>query len=233
MKFIAAIDGPAGTGKSSVARFLAHSFHFVYVDTGAIYRALAFLVEKNRIDPNDPDAVVELIPQIKISVDEKAHCTRIAIDGKIIEAELRTENISKLSSVVSQHKKVREALLGVQRDLIDDIPDGAIFEGRDIGTVVFPHAPLKIFITANSETRAKRRFEELKKYQPDAAYEDVLEGIRRRDERDENRKTAPMLQAHDAHVIDTSSMTLAEVTAEASDLITTARASLCDGKKLW
>lgn len=233
MKFVAAIDGPAGTGKSSVARYLAQNFNFVYVDTGAIYRALAFLVEKYHVDANDPESVVALVPKIVITVDEKAYCTRITIDGHLVENELRTENISKLSSVVSQHKKVREALLGVQRDLVNDIPTGAIFEGRDIGTVVFPHAPLKIFITANSETRAQRRFEEIKRYNPIASYDEVLQAIKLRDERDENRVNAPMQQASDAHVIDTSTMTLLEVTTKASELIKSVYINFCDGKKLW
>src|SRR5262245_18597509 len=118
MKFVVAIDGPAGTGKSSVAKFLATDFHFVYVDTGAIYRALAYLVAKNHIDANDPEGVVPPIPYITIDIDEKACCTRIKIDNRILEAELRTENISRLSSEVSQHQRVREALLDVQRDLV-------------------------------------------------------------------------------------------------------------------
>ncbi len=233
MKFVVAIDGPAGTGKSSVARYLAHHFNFVYVDTGAIYRALAFLVEKYHVDANDPDAAVVLVSKIEVFVDEGAHCTCIRVDQQTIDKELRTENISRLSSIVSQHKKVREALLDVQRNLINDIDNGAIFEGRDIGTVVFPHAPLKIFITANSETRAKRRFEELQKYQPEALYEDVLKAIKMRDERDENRATAPMLQARDAHVIDTSAMTLMEVSTKASDLIRVALSNFRNGKRLW
>lgn len=233
MKFLVAIDGPAGTGKSSVARYLAHHFHFVYVDTGAIYRALAFLVEKYQVDASNAEAIVALVSKIFIYVDEKASCTRIKFDGHIVENELRTENISRLSSVVSQHKKVREALLHVQRDLVNDIANGAIFEGRDIGTVVFPYAPLKIFITANSETRAQRRFEEIKRHNPLASYEEVLQAIKLRDDRDENRVNAPMQQASDAHIIDTSSMTLLEVTTEASKLINSAYKNYGDGKKLW
>lgn len=233
MKFVAAIDGPAGTGKSSVARNLSQQFKFFYVDTGAIYRALAFLVETHGVDPNDAESIVKLIPKIVIDIDEQALCTRISIDGILVDAELRTENISRLSSVVSQHKKVRESLLCVQRDLTTAIPNGAIFEGRDIGTVVFPLAPIKIFITANSETRAKRRFEEIKKYQPLASYDDILAAIKLRDERDGSRATAPLLQAPDAHVIDTSAMTLIEVTTMARDLIEKAYTNFRDGKKLW
>lgn len=233
MKFITAIDGPAGTGKSSVARFLARDFNFVYVDTGAIYRALAFLVLKYDVDIEDVDVVVALIPKISVIIDEDASCTRIIIDGKLIDAELRSEEISKFSSMVSQHKRIREALLPVQRDLVDKIKNGAIFEGRDIGTVVFPHAPLKIFITANSETRARRRYEEIKDYQTDSSFEDVLKAIKKRDERDQNRATSPMQQAKDAYVIDTSSMTLEQVTKEASELIKRSYKSYQQGSKLW
>lgn len=233
MTFLVAIDGPAGTGKSSVARSLAQKLNFIYVDTGAIYRSLAYLVEKNGLNPDDVDAVVTLIPRIVIFVDEAEHCTRIKVDGVAVEKELRTENISRLSSVVSQHEKVRTALLWVQRDLIFKISNGAIFEGRDIGTVVFPHAPLKIFITANSDTRAKRRFAEIKQYHPDARFEEILKDIEKRDERDETRKSAPMQRAADAHQIDTSTMTLEEVIKEGFALIKNAREIDPTGKPLW
>src|SRR5580704_13976468 len=130
MTLVIAIDGPAGTGKSSVARSLAKDFNFVYVDTGAIYRALALLVDKNNIDPDDQALVNSLVSHIDISVDKDAHGTLIKIDGHKVDKELRSENISRLSSLVSRHKKVRESLLGLQRDLIYQIPHGAIFEGR-------------------------------------------------------------------------------------------------------
>jgi cytidylate kinase len=233
MKFIVAIDGPAGTGKSSVARYLAGNFKFVYVDTGAIYRALAYLAAEHRVDSNNVDAIVSLIPSIMIYVDENAFRTRIKVDGRDVDNELRTENISILSSFVSQHKKVREALLTAQRELINKISDGAIFEGRDIGTVVFPHAPLKIFITANSETRARRRYEEIKNDNPHTSYDEVLEAIKNRDQRDKNRQNAPMQKALDAYVIDTSAMTLEEVSREASKLIQSAYKTFKAGKKLW
>lgn len=233
MTFVVAIDGPAGTGKSSVARFLANQLNYVYVDTGAIYRALAFLAEKDHVDPSDVDQVVLLIPRIVIHVDEKEHRTRITLDGQLVEHELRVENISRLSSIVSQHKKVREALLSVQRDLIKEIKNGAIFEGRDIGTVVFPKAPLKIFITANSETRAQRRYNEIKASHKSASYDEVLKAIKNRDERDETRVTAPMQRAADAHVIDTSAMTLEQVIKDALTLINSAQANSTKENKLW
>lgn len=233
MKFVVAIDGPAGTGKSSVARTVALDFQFFYVDTGAIYRALAYLVASNNIDANDIKAILELVPKITIVLDEKLFCARIAIDGNYVESELRTETISKLSSVVSQHREVREALLFLQRNLVSMIPNGAIFEGRDIGTVVFPHAPLKIFITATSETRARRRYDEIKHHHPHASYEEVLHAIKLRDERDQNRSNAPMQKAVDAHVIDTSVMTLAEVIERARELIRDVYENFHEEQPLW
>lgn len=219
MTLVIAIDGPAGTGKSSVARSLAKHFNFVYVDTGSIYRALALLVHNHNIDPDDIDAVDAMVPHIKINIEKDGHGTFIKIDGHKVGKELRTELISRLSSLVSRHKKVRESLLVLQRDLIKQIPHGTIFEGRDIGTVVFPNADLKIFITANSDTRAKRRYEEMRLSNPEVSFEEVLKAIKNRDERDQNRVNAPMQQAEDAHLIDTSLMTLDEVFKEAVALI--------------
>ncbi len=173
-----------------------------------------------------------LIPLISVLVDKKEHCTKIVIDNKTVDSELRTEKISRLSSIVSQHKKVREALLPVQRNLVSEIDHGAIFEGRDIGTVVFPKASLKIFVTANSETRAKRRYEELKSSSKES-YEEVLHEIMMRDERDEKRVNAPMQKALDAHVIDTSHISLEQVTKEALALIESAKKKETKGRDLW
>jgi CMP/dCMP kinase len=231
--FIVAIDGPAGTGKSSLSRYLAQILNFIYVDTGAIYRALAFLVEKYEVDPKNSEEVVALIPKILIEIDEKSHSTKIMLDDQLMENELRTEEMSKLSSLISQHQKVRKDLLPVQRALIKKISSGAIFEGRDIGTVVFPFAHVKIFITANSETRALRRFREIKDKHPQASFEQILLSIKKRDERDIKRENAPMQQAEDAQVIDTSKMTFDEVTHAALNLIKVAQKKFTTGSKLW
>lgn len=219
MTLVIAIDGPAGTGKSSVAKSLAQKYNFIYVDTGSIYRALAFLVDKYHQDPSDISEVLALIPKLSVVIDQLSKSSKIMVDQVILEGELRTENISRLSSIVSQHPRVREALLSVQRNLVQQIDHGAIFEGRDIGTVVFPKAPLKIFITANSETRAKRRYEEIKRINPHASYDEILEAIKKRDERDQTRSTAPMQLAADGHLIDSSNMTLVQVIDEASKLV--------------
>ncbi len=233
MKLVVAIDGPAGTGKSSAARILAKKFNFIYVDTGAIYRALAFLVEKYGKNAENMEEVLTLISHLSVIIDEDELRTKIVVDGQVVDNELRTENISRLSSIVSQHKKIRESLLPIQRNLVNQISTGAIFEGRDIGTVVFPHAPMKIFITANRETRAQRRYDEIKNSDKKASYDAIFEAIEMRDERDEKRSSAPMQKASDAHVIDSSCMTLEEVIKEASDLINKTPFDDEKGQKLW
>lgn len=222
MTTLIAIDGPAGTGKSSVSRYLAQHLDFIYVDTGAIYRSLAYLVSKYSVNPDDVDGVLLLIPRIEIMVDKKNHCTRAIIDSQPVGDGLRTEEISRLASIISQHGRVREALLSIQRDLALVIEKGAIFEGRDIGTVVFPKADVKIFITANSETRARRRYNELKSLNKDITYDDILQSIKRRDQRDETRAASPTQRAADAHIIDTSDLTLTEVIDKALSLIKSA-----------
>lgn len=227
MTFIVAIDGPAGTGKSSVAKTIAKKLDFVYVDTGAIYRALAYVCEQSKVDAANEDHVLALVPKITMVVDHAHHCSKIEVDGRILDSELREEHISRLSSVVSQHPKVRSALLDLQRNLRLGVEKGAIFEGRDIGTVVFPHADIKFFISANSETRALRRFHELMGFDQSITFEAVHEAIKKRDERDKNRQNAPMQKALDAITIDTSAMTLDEVVAHTLGLINT---KLSEGK---
>lgn len=233
MTFVVAIDGPAGTGKSSVARLVAQKLNFIYVDTGAIYRGLALLSANHQVEPDDTVALVKLISQLDVRVDASACSTRIFIDGVEVDHELRTERISKLSSMVSQHQAVRACLLSVQRDLLSHISTGAVFEGRDIGTIVFPKAPLKIFITANSKTRAQRRFDEIQKNNGKATFDEILDSIEKRDDRDKNRATAPMQKAVDAEVIDTSAMTIDEVMDQTLKLIVLAQKKSQSGAKLW
>lgn len=233
MAFVVAIDGPAGTGKSSVARLVAQKLQFIYVDTGALYRALALLANRRNVSDTDDKGLVKIIDDITIAIDEQFSCTRIEIDGSVVEQELRTENISRLASIISQHPQVRQRLLGVLRDLVHSIKQGAIFEGRDIGTVVFPKAPVKVFITANSRTRAQRRYDEIKRSGAKANFDEILEAIEKRDERDKTRATAPMLQAHDAYVIDTSTMTIDEVVAKTIEIIANKKNNFGAGGDVW
>ncbi|MCA9508485.1 MAG: (d)CMP kinase [Myxococcales bacterium] len=229
MAFIVAIDGPAGTGKSSVARLVAKKLNFIYVDTGAIYRALAVLAIQHGIDAYDEQGLANLTCHLKLAIDEKNACTQILLDGHKVERELRQEKISGLASVVSQHQLVRTQLLQLQRDVVTHIKGGAIYEGRDIGTVVFPKAGLKIFITANSKTRAMRRFEEIQKMHKEVSFDEILESIEKRDERDKNRMAAPMQKAHDAKVIDTSHMTIQEVCDKTIELVNEAQKNYQEG----
>lgn len=217
MKIVIAMDGPAGTGKSSTALALAKYFNFTYVDTGSIYRALAYLSLISNVDINSEYELSLLVSELEILVDELAYKTIVKANDKVLKDEIRTENISRLASIVSQHKKVRLALLDVQRNLLKKIKHGAIFEGRDIGTVVFPDALVKIFITASSEVRAKRRYAELE--DKNISYEQVLAAIKERDERDESRVNSPTRPAKDAHIIDSSHLSFSEVKALAIKII--------------
>lgn len=217
---IIAIDGPAGTGKSTIAKSLATKFKLTYIETGSIYRALAYMINKNHIDPKNTDAVLALIPHISWVIDDNSHKSQIIIDQEIIEHELRSENISNLASLISQHENIRKALLVLQRSLVSNITFGAIFEGRDIGTVVFPKADLKIYITADSNTRAMRRFLEQKKSHKDTLFADIYTLMQERDDRDQNRSVSPLIAAADAHIIDSSHKTIDQVIDEVSSFFT-------------
>jgi cytidylate kinase len=232
MAFIVAIDGPAGTGKSSVAREVSRQLGFIYVDTGALYRALAYLCERKAIDPENEGELLKAVDDFSVFIDQDLGATCIKVNGHILDSELRSENISRLSSIVSKHKLVREKLLAVQRALVKDLSQGAVFEGRDIGTVVFPRAPLKIFVTASSATRAKRRFDEIKARGQSANYQEILEAIEKRDDRDQSRANAPMQKADDAVLIDSSHMKLSDVIAKTIELIEKATVNFKE-RKPW
>ncbi|MBH1988603.1 MAG: (d)CMP kinase [Myxococcaceae bacterium] len=196
MTDIIAIDGPAGSGKSSVARMLANKLGLLHVDTGAIYRTVAL-------------RAIEL----ELSLDDANALGNLARNLEIIEksALIRTEAISQAASKVSQYPEVRSNLLDLQRRFAKDSKTGAVLEGRDIGTVVFPSATHKFFLTASNEKRAERRLLELEARGESADYETVLKEILERDERDQNRCVAPLKPALDAVVIDTTQVTLAQV----------------------
>lgn len=223
MEFIVAIDGPAGTGKSSVAKAVAKKLGMIYVDTGAIYRALALLAHNKHVEPTDSKALVKLVPLIKVVVDNNEFCTNIMIDDKIVTNELRTEEISRLSSLVSSHKDVRLALLNLQRDLVNLNRDGCIFEGRDIGTVVFPKANLKIFVSADPIKRAERRFAEVSQTNKKAKFEEILKAIKERDKADEKRDVSPLKMAADAILLDTSNLSKEDAEKSMFNLIVKAK----------
>ena len=213
---IVAIDGPAGAGKSTVARALADALAFVLVDTGALYRAVALSAQRGRVPFGEGGAVGSIARALVAShalafERDPEKGVRVRLGGEDITEAIRTPDIGMGASTVSAHKEVRDALLDVQRQA--GRAGGVVLEGRDIGTVVFPDAELKIFLTARPEVRARRRFEELVAKGLTTTFEETLEDVRRRDEQDTSRPVAPLKQAADATLIDGSEMSIAETVA--------------------
>ena len=198
-----AIDGPSGAGKSTQARRLAAAFNFIYVDTGAIYRTLGLACYRAGIDRKDVDAVMKLLPTLDIAIEyNNAGEQCMLLNGEDVSRQIRLPEISICASDVSSHQQVRSFLLDMQRKFARTY--NVIMDGRDIGTVVLPDADLKIFLTASAEARARRRMLELEQKGTPASFEDVLKNINYRDEQDSNRAAAPLRQAEDAVLVDTS-----------------------------
>lgn len=212
-KIIIAIDGPAGAGKSSVASQLANRLGIPYLDTGAMYRAVALLALRDGLDPPlDEGAsarVVELMGQHSIDVESEAHGTKILVDSHDVSSELRTPDCSLMASAVSALPEVRRALVPLQREL--GLQNGGVMEGRDIGTVVFPDADLKVFLTASVDERARRRYGDLQHREVDTSLEEVREQQQQRDLQDTSRSESPLQVAHGSVVVDTTALTLDEV----------------------
>ena len=203
-----AIDGPSGAGKSTIAKAAAKALGFVYLDTGAIYRTVAWHITMLGIGPKDTDHVPMLLDDANIVIEFQDGQQHMILNGKDITGEIRTPEISACASQLAQQPAVREFLLDLQRNLAKE--HNIIMDGRDIGTVVLPNASLKIFLTATPEKRAQRRYEEyLEKGQP-AEYAQVLEDQKKRDFEDSHRKIAPLKQAKDAVVVDTTELSLQE-----------------------
>ncbi len=206
---IITIDGPAGSGKSTVARILAERLGILYLDTGAIYRSLGYLALKNGIPLDDEDRLAELAASMELSLEKGPSGTKVILNGEDVSSKIRTEEIGQAASSVSRHPKVRQALLELQRSFARK--GSLVAEGRDTGTVVFPNAHVKVFLTASPEVRAQRRYRELKEKGEEADYQAILESIVRRDRQDSSREVAPLKPAEDAVVIDTSELTVEEV----------------------
>lgn len=205
------IDGPAGAGKTTVSRELARRLDYTYVDTGALYRAVAWEIQKNGIDPEDKDAMAGLLAGLDLSFAKIAGKTRLFSSKTDITDYIRTPQITMLASAASAKPAVRAALLDLQRGLGKQ--KAAVFEGRDMGTVVFPDADVKFFLTADLKVRARRRFEELKQANPQSL-EEVEQQMRRRDENDSIRKTAPLKPADDVIMVDSTDKSVDEVVSE-------------------
>ena len=214
-----ALDGPAGAGKSTLARMAARRFGLIYVDTGALYRCVGLYTQRNNIDPSDEEAVEKLLPEIEIEMkyDENG-VQRMFLRGGDVSDDIRLPEISKYASDVSALPPVREFLLNTQRDMA--VRYDVIMDGRDIGTVILPEAGLKVFLTANPETRAFRRYLELREKGIDTSLEEVLEEMISRDKNDSERSAAPLRAADDAFILDTTELSLEESLNSLCSLIT-------------
>ncbi len=201
-----AIDGPAGAGKSTIAKTASKNLGYIYIDTGALYRSIGYFVVSNGGDIDNADSVISFLPKISAEIkfiDETQH---VFINGEDVSDKIRTEEISKAASKVSAIPKVREFLLELQRGFAKKY--NVVMDGRDIGTVVLPDAQVKIFLTASAQERAKRRYKEQVERGLDVNFDDILADIKERDYRDEHREIAPLKPAKDSILVDTSNMNI-------------------------
>lgn len=213
-----AIDGPSGAGKSTLSRAAAKELGFVYVDTGAIYRTAALYTLRAGADPKDASAVEPLLPEIRISMGyDGGGLQRMYLNGEDVTDLIRTQAVSMAASAVSAHPAVRTFLLNMQREMAEKY--SVIMDGRDIGTVVLPGADVKIFLTAGSEARARRRWLELKERGVEKDFEELLRETRERDENDMNREIAPLRPAQDAVTLDTTQLTFGESLGRILDIV--------------
>ncbi|MDE5994458.1 MAG: (d)CMP kinase [Oscillospiraceae bacterium] len=203
-----AIDGPAGAGKSTVAKGAAAKLGFIYVDTGALYRAVGVYALGKSLDTKDADAVSSVLPEITVEIKFIDGVQHVFLNGDDVSVEIRTPDASMAASNVSAISAVRSFLFDLQRDIASK--NDCIMDGRDIGTVVLPHAQVKIFLTADPEERAMRRYKELIVKDPDVKYEDVLADLKVRDYQDSHREIAPLKPAEDSVVFNTTGFTLEE-----------------------
>lgn len=205
MKLISvAIDGPVGAGKSTIARATAERLNFIYCDTGALYRAVGLFCHRNGVDMHDPSEIAMSLSNIKLEIRLVDGVQRIFLNGGDVSEEIRLPEMSMAASAVSAVPEVRAALLGLQRDIAET--NNVIMDGRDIGTVVLPNADVKIFLTADPEVRAKRRYDELMAKGSGVTFEEVLSDLNKRDYNDSHRAAAPLKQAADAVLADTSEL---------------------------
>ena len=213
-----AIDGPAGAGKSTVARQLAKELGYQYVDTGAIYRTVAYFLDLWGVSPKDIDGVTRYIDELTIQIEYDEEGTQhMMMNGMDVTADIRTQDISQKASLVSAHAVVRDMLLDMQRDVAKKY--NVIMDGRDIGTVVLPKADVKIFLTASAEVRARRRTSELLAKGQKADYSQILREIQQRDYQDTHREIAPLKLARDSVKVDTSDMDIEQVIGQIKTIV--------------
>ena len=213
-----AIDGPAGAGKSTIAKRLAKELGYKYVDTGAIYRTVAYFFDLWGVSPKDIDGITRYIDELTINIEyDDDGLQHMIMNGMDVTGDIRTQDISQKASLVSAHAVVREMLLDMQRAVAKKY--NVIMDGRDIGTVVLPRADVKIFLTASAEIRAKRRADELAAKGEKADFDTILKEIQQRDHQDMTREIAPLKQAKDAVLLDTSALDINGVVAEMKKII--------------
>lgn len=212
-EFIVTVDGPAGSGKSTIAKIIAKKYGFTYLDTGAMYRMIALYALENSISLDDTEAVEDMLKSTKLDIIGN----QFFLNGKDVSEEIRTPRVSAIVSPVSAIKEVRVKLVDLQREISKG--KSVILDGRDIGTVVFPNGDVKIFLVASPEERAKRRLKEYEEKGIEADYESVLASIKERDYLDSTRKESPLKKAEDAHEIDSSTMSIDEVVEAISKYI--------------
>lgn len=206
---VVAIDGPSGAGKSTVARSLAERLGYIQIDTGAMYRALAFLINSSGIDENNVATLNSFCHNIEIKFDYSSGLQQVFANGQNVSEKIRTPEMSIITSRISMFKPVREAMMQAQRKM--GSLGGVVLEGRDIGTVVFPNADCKFFLSASPEERAHRRFLELKSKGADVTQSETLDAVIKRDYQDSERDIAPLKQANDAMLIDSSRLSIEQV----------------------
>ena len=212
-----AIDGPAGAGKSTIAKMAAKKLDFIYVDTGAMYRAMALYFLRREIDAKDEKKIAEACEHINVTIAYQEGEQQVLLNGENVNAFIRTEEVSMMTSNTSKYPAVHEKLLYLQRELA--AANNVIMDGRDIGTCVLPDAELKIYLTASASERAKRRYLEQKERGVESDLAQIERDIIARDEQDMNREIAPLKQAEDAIYLDTSDMTIEEVVTKIVSLV--------------
>ena len=212
-----AIDGPASSGKSTISKLIAKENHFVYLDTGAMYRVVTLAVLRNKISIDDHEAIEKLVQTIEIGFSMQDGKQSVFMNGEDVTDEIRSVEVTKNVSAVSAIKEVRTRLVHLQQEIAEN--HSIIMDGRDIGTVVLPQAEIKIFLVASVEERAKRRFIENQEKGIEMSYEELVEDISRRDHIDSTRKESPLRKAEDAIEIDTTTMTIEDVVKTVTALI--------------
>ena len=222
---IIAIDGPSGAGKSTLGKMLAKKLNLLYLDTGAMYRAVALAVTRAGIPFRDIDRIVDIAENAEIDLIGEPDAMKVLLDGEDVSVDIRTLDAAQAASVVSTISEVRRIMVEHQRQIGESAPTGCVLEGRDIGSVVFPNADVKFFLTATPEARARRRFIEDQSKGRISTYEQTLAEINERDERDVSREDSPLAIAPDAFVIDTSELDLTEVFEQMLAKITEKRAT--------